>query len=51
MRNFQNTSGTHKQSFISAFSICMIITLNKVLFFTLKSFRKQFESTVEAVTP
>ena len=50
MRDFQNTSGTHKQSFLCAFSICMIITVNKVLFFTLKSFRKQFESTAEAAT-
>ena len=27
MRNFQDTFETHKRSFISAFSICMTITL------------------------
>ena len=29
MRNFQDTFETHKQSFISAFSICMTVTLNR----------------------
>ena len=29
MGNFQDTFETHKQSFISAFSICMTVTLNR----------------------
>ena len=29
MRNFQNTFDTRKQSFISAFSICMILPLKE----------------------
>ena len=29
MQNFQNTFETRKRSFISAFSICMTVPLNK----------------------
>ena len=32
MKNFQDTSETRKQSFISAFSICMTVPLNKLEF-------------------
>ena len=31
MRNFQDTFETHKQSFISAFSICMTVSLKLCL--------------------
>ena len=34
MRNFQDTFGTRKRSFISVFSICMTVPLNFTLTFS-----------------
>ena len=41
MRNFQDTIETHKRSFISAFSICMTVSL--------KPYQKQIKSKQKKV--
>ena len=37
MRNFQDTFKTRKRSIISAFSICMTVSLKEVSFFSYKN--------------
>ena len=54
MRNFQDTSGRHKQSFVSAFSICMTVPLNnEITYFDnllLSMFLKKFKNLMEKTT-
>ena len=40
MRNFEDNFETRKRSFISAFSICMTVPLNKILFLNLRDLGK-----------